>query len=542
MPDLGLTELHFLRPWWLVAIVPAFLLWLVIRRRSNVERRWRSVIAPHLLSHLKVGGEGRRRFQPIHLVTILVILGALGAAGPTWEREVSPFAEDTAPLIVALDLSASMNATDVAPTRLERAKTKVRDLLELRKGARTALIAYSGTAHTVLPLCDDPGVFEAFIDALATDIMPMPGKETPRALALAEELLADEPVPGSVVFVTDGIDASHAPAFASHAERTRDAVLVLAVGTPDGGPVRTAEGGFATDASGRRIMATLDVEGLETLSDGGGAFVVGVTADNADVQRLQRRVQSHLRRAQQEDETARWKDVGYFLVIPMALLALFWFRRGWTVRWSTALLAVSLLGGCTASDTGGSRFADLWLTADQQGRWHFDRGDYATAAERFEDPLWKGVSLYREGNFEEAIDWLARSDSPEADFNLGNTYARLERYEEAVASYDAALTVRPDWVEAQENRDLVQSLIPDQEEEGDEPPPGGDPSLPPDEIEFDERGQKGEAGRVAGEQFTDEQIAEIWLRRLQTTPADFLRRRFAVEMVEAAEDSWGGRQ
>ena len=145
-----LEALHFLRPLWLLALIPTAVLYAVIRA-SSPERQWRRIIAPHLLEHLKVGGGAGLRFRPRHLITLLLTLGSIALAGPTWERERSPFAEDTAPLVVALDLSQSMNAIDVRPSRLERGKQKIRDLLELRKGARTALVAYAGSAHTVLP-------------------------------------------------------------------------------------------------------------------------------------------------------------------------------------------------------------------------------------------------------------------------------------------------------------------------------------------------------------------------------------------------------
>jgi Ca-activated chloride channel family protein len=338
MPEFGAwaataEELHFLRPGWLLAALPALLLWWLIEGRGSAERQWRRVIAPHLLDHLRVGTGQRWRFRPVHLTAAVTLLGAVGLAGPTWERERSPLAEDTAPLVIALDVSTSMNAVDVQPTRLDRAKQKARDLLALRAGARSALVAYAGSAHTVLPLCDDPSVFDTFLAALETDLMPVQGKDPTRALALAEDLLADEPTPGSILFITDGVAKEHTAAVAEHQQRSDDKVLVLAVGTREGGPIRKGESGFETDATGRRAVATLDVEGLEAVKDEAGAFVAGATVDDSDVRRLQRQVQSHLREVQQQDETARWKDQGYWLTIPVALLGLGWFRKGWTVRW-----------------------------------------------------------------------------------------------------------------------------------------------------------------------------------------------------------------
>ncbi len=110
-------DFHFLRPAWLLALLPVVMVWLIVGRRGDVIRQWRKVIAPHLLAHLSVGSQDRWRFRPLHLTILVLLLGIIGLAGPTWEREISPFAEDTAPLIIVLDLSASMNAARSSSVR-----------------------------------------------------------------------------------------------------------------------------------------------------------------------------------------------------------------------------------------------------------------------------------------------------------------------------------------------------------------------------------------------------------------------------------------
>jgi len=571
MLDLVASNFHFLRPQWLWALVPVLGFAILLGRRLDPERQWRRLIAPHLLSHLKIGVQDGLRFRPIHLVTMVAVFATLGVAGPTWDREISPFAEDTAPLVIALDLSQSMNAVDVQPTRLERAKQKIRDLLALRPGSRTALIAYAGTAHTVLPLSDDPTMFEAFLDGLDTSVMPASGKEPAEALALAETILARDSVPGSILFLTDGIAIEHIPTFVRHGEESTDGVMVLALGTTEGGPVRTAPNEFATDAQGRRIIATLDREGLEALADQAGVFVAGTTVDDEDVERVQRRIQSHLRVVQQDDPTARWKDFGYYLVYPIALLTLFWFRRGWTVRWGAALIVLSTVAcgprpesGAGSVDSSRFGFADFWLTPDQQGRYLFERGRYAEAGDRFADFMWQGTARYRAGDMDGAVLAFARVDSPEAHFALGNTYARIgsngasvagnapsvvenaasaesyaasiTSYEASIASYDRALALRPDWAEARENRDLVRSLLPPPPDDEEEEEQGGDPAPPPsfdpDDIQIEEDEVRGERGEVDGSLLDEDQLTEMWMRRLQTSPGEFLRRRFAIERAE----------
>jgi Ca-activated chloride channel family protein len=356
--------------------------------------------------------------------------------------------------------------------------------------------------------------------------MPVEGKNAAEALGRAESMLARDDTPGSILFLTDGIPAEQRPAFVAHARRGSDSLLVLGVGTSEGGPIRAGDGGFVTDPAGGRVVARLDRDGLLALGREAGAFVATVTLDDRDVRRLQGRIQSQLKSRQQADAAGRWRDEGYTLVLPVALLAALWFRRGWSVRWA-GLVTLAMLAPAPAYAQDNA-FLDLWLTPDQQGRRHFERGEYATAAERFRDPMWKGLACYRAEDWDCAIETFAMVDTAEAFFNLGNAYARSERHELAVEAYDQALARRPEWVEARENRELVASLIPKEPEESDEGPPG-DPSFEPDEIRFDEKGEKGKRGDVDQMSLTAEQMGEIWLRGLQTSPADFLRFKFAFQ-------------
>jgi Ca-activated chloride channel family protein len=177
----------------------------------------------------------------------------------------------------------------------------------------------------------------------------------------------------------------------------------------------------------------------------------------------------------------------------------------------------------------------LWLTPDQQGRYYFEKSNYKVAAERFQDPLWKGISYYRSKNFEAAVEQFARLDTQAGYFNLGDAYAHLGQFEQALANYEEALRRKPADIAAKENRDLVQSLIQRKKVKGkeEEPPEGQEPIYDPDEIKFDEKGKKGKKGEIDQAQLSAEQAQELWMRRLQTTPSDFLRLKFAAQAEES---------
>lgn len=321
-----LADFHFLRPSWLWLLIPVAVIVFMLWRQQSAIHRWRSVIAPHLLEHLVVRSKDGSWLRPSHLLGAGLVLAVVAVAGPSWRREPPPFTQDTAPLIMALELSNTMLVEDIQPSRLERAQQKATDLLAERKGARTGLLAYSGSAHLVLPLTDDPSVLEAYVTSLDPSVMPMPGKDSAAALALAEEMLADEPTPGTILYLTDGIEAEAASAFGEFSDIHRDQIAVLAVGTDGGGPIPLPGGGLGE-------ISTLDRAGLEAVEREANAYVTTVTVDDTDVRRINRSIASHLTAVQQDDSEGRWRDEGWWLTLPLLLLTLGWFRKGWTVQW-----------------------------------------------------------------------------------------------------------------------------------------------------------------------------------------------------------------
>jgi len=547
-----LEQFHFLRPLWLLVLVPALAMLLVFAWRDDVRRRWQGTIAPHLLDALVVDRRRRWSIQPVHLTVAMLALGAVAMAGPTWRQELPPFLEEKAPLAIAIDLGRSMDAIDVSPTRLERAKLKVKALLDRRDGARTALYAYAGSTHLVMPLTDDSKLLQTFVDALQTRIMPAQGKDTALALKTISDALAKEDTPGTILFITDGVEPSAIAAFKAQAEGDGALPVVLGVGTTQGGPVRqvaadgsSAGGGFAQGPGGQRLFARLDMAALNRLKSEADIPLATLTPDSDDdVRWVQRHVQSHL--AQKQAEThARWKDEGWWLCIPIALLSALWFRKGWTVRWAAGVLlawgltaqpidsmaaepaASAASAAVSASPTQGLKqwWMDLWLTRDQQGRLAFDRGDYASAAAQFDDPMWRGIALYRAGRYRDAVQSFALVDSAESNFNQGNALAHQGQFVAAVQRYSQALVQRPNWPEATANLALVKGLIPPDKKDDDDDDDQENKPNKGDEIKFDGKDEKGKQQTLVATR----QSADTWMRAIQTSPTDLLARQFQLQ-------------
>jgi len=300
---------HFLRPYWLIALLPALLIWWRLYRRQDTRKIWETLIAPHLLDHLMVGQNRQAKVRPIHLLLPLWLLMTFSLSGPTWQKEPSPFAEDTAGMVVLLKVTPSMLAADVQPSRLERAKQKLHDLLELRQGGATGLIVYSGSAHLVMPLTQDDRIIELMIQDLEPDTMPLAGDALADALRMAKDLFEQSEKTGSILVIADTVSPAEIAKLGPKGHSVQWPIQILSVtalgAPPDKG---LSEAGDLLDAP----VATLSVE-------------------TADLESIHRRSKRQLKTILSEKSGERWKDSGYGLVPIIVLVSLVWARKGWKI-------------------------------------------------------------------------------------------------------------------------------------------------------------------------------------------------------------------
>lgn len=302
-----IDSFHFIRPWWLLILLPAAILIWIIWRHQDSARAWRNIMDPHLLSALMTGQSSQKTIRPVTLMAAVWLIGSLALAGPTWNLEPSPFAEDQAALIIVLKVTASMDEQDVQPSRAERAVQKIHDLLEVRSGSRASLIAYSGSAHLVMPLTKDAGIINSFAADLAPKIMPREGEAAAEALDLATQQLEDSGYSGSILFIADSLPDS----LNFTAEKNTAPVQVLGMIGNDG------------------------TETLRSATQNAGATFTPVTVDDSDVTRLSKLVEtSFSARPDQNENGTHWQDRGWWLTIVIAGLGLWWFRPGWVIAWN----------------------------------------------------------------------------------------------------------------------------------------------------------------------------------------------------------------
>jgi Ca-activated chloride channel family protein len=564
---------HWLRPGWLLLLpLLGWLLWRLWNRQKRVGR-WQMILPSAFHSALLSGGGGRESKLPWIVLGIGWLLAVLALLGPSWQRVEQNSQRPVDPLVVMLELTPEMLAADSPPTRLEQARRKLLDLLQARSDSQTAIIVYAGSAHTLVPLSDDLATSKNLLDAIRPSIMPEAGQRADLAVRKALDLLEQGDLgQGRLLWIGSSLsEADRQGIRAAMTGRDAPALLMLGVGTAEGAPVTQEKGGFLKDAQGGILVPRLDGPVLKDFADSMAGRYTALRLDNQDLNDLglldgPRSLISEGQKVRLD----RWADQGYWLLLPLLLLAGCAGRRGW-------LLCLPLLLMTVPQASYAFDFQDLWRTPDQQGERLLRRHHPAEAARHFEDSRWQGVALYQAGDYAGAAQRFAQGSSAVDHYNRGNALARSGELEGAIDAYAQALDRQPDFPAALANKALVEHVLElnktanpssteakaETDENGDNARQGSagdssssassaprdpDENRPPEAeqnaADQEASGAGGDAdgparaagrpaeGQVDGEQ---KQALEQWLRQIPDEPGELLRRKFWYEQQQHQE-------
>jgi len=586
------ADFHWLRPEWLFAIPVLVVLAVLLARGKLGSGNWQSVIDRELMPYVLSRDPGRGTDYRWWLMGIAGIIAIVALAGPAWQRIEQPVFRAEQALVLALDLSRSMDAQDVAPSRLRRAKLKILDILERRKSGQTALVVYSANAFTVTPLTTDTDTIASLVNSVSTDIMPSRGSYPEVAIAKGRQLLDQAKAGyGEVLLITDGGSSPAASAAARDLRSAGYSLSVLGVGTTQGAPIPRVTGGFVTDNRGQIAVPRLEERGLRDLADTGGGRYARLSADDRDLDIILSGEISGAGAALADDALAtdRWREEGPWLLLLLLPLAALAFRRGWVL---VALIFIVPL----PQPAHAATWSDLWLNKDQQGQKQLAEGNASEAAALFQNPDWQAVADYEAGDYAGSAKVFADKSDTRNLYNLGNARAFQGELDAAIDAYEQVLDAEPENEDAAYNLDLVKSLQEQQEQEqqnqGDDQQstenPGGEGEQSDSSDQSDQQGNEGESQSESQEgdssdrgdeemnaedmkalqeelqraaeaaesgekpqQMSDAELAELrqaqeqeqameqWLRRIPDDPGGLLRRKFRHQYQRSGKDQDG---
>ena len=455
---------HWLRLGWL-ALLP-LLIWLVwqLWQRPHRSGRWQALLPVRFHQVLLIGGEQRSNHLPWLALSLGWLLALLALLGPSWQQVEDNPVKRADPLVVVLDLSDEMLAADTPPTRLEQARRKLLDLLQLRGDAQTGIVVYAGSAHSLVPLSDDLLTSRNLLESLQPAIMPVPGRRADLGVGKALQLLQQGANgQGRILLITAQLDANEQAGIRQLLEPSATPLDILGVGTRQGAPISQADGSFRKDASGGILLPRLDESSLQKQASASAGHYSRLRLDNLDLKQLQLLDSAHsVRQASEPSRLQLWADAGHWLLLPLLLLAACAGRRGWLLCLPLLLLM--------PRPVYAFEFIDLWLTPDQQGERLLQQKQPAAAAEKFTDPQWQGVAQYQAGNYTEAASRFNQGDRAADHYNRGNALTQNGDLEAALDAYETALERQPEMSQALQNKALIEEQLRQQKQQQQDQP------------------------------------------------------------------------
>lgn len=495
-----MSDFHFIQPWWLAGLLPCVLLWFVASGRRSA---WYQIMDKPFAGALIIG----RKKRITRVLPWLCALGVIALAGPTWQRELPAALTPQSNLMVVLQQDPAMYAQDLTPSRHQRMQSKIMQLMARSTGTRFGLVVYNSAAWLTTPLTRDPTFYSLFLHAQNPGLLPEgEGSGLKQALDLAMKNMPQSPdAPRNIILIADTLSAQEADWLAQQ-------TLPIQIWVPG-----TARGGELPENYAQRGIDTrLNVERFSKLRDG-GIPVTLVSSDDSDLSVITSHIQQSVTAQNNARGDLHWKNSGYLLVIPMLLLLLFGRRQ--LICWLVVLTPLLYLPQSHAA------WQDAWISPDMQGQRAFNNGHYATAAQRFQDPLWQGIAYYRANDFVAAASAFRQApQTPDTLLWLGNSYAQQKQWQQAITSYDRALSLRPDWQLAHDNRAAIARIIMQlrQKERDRQAAQGKEQDYKPDEIKHDLK--KGEGVNQKDIQPTASSTPQVeqWFDNLEVSPSGLL--------------------
>ena len=472
MPQQSIELFHFLRPDWLWALIPLILVLLLWYRREGKSRSWQNYCDAELLPFLMIGNEAGRSYLMMVVGGLAGLLTIIALAGPTWEMRPQPLFRSQSAMVIALDLSLSMNATDVRPDRLERAKLKLRDILERRKEGQTGLMVFAGEPFVVTPLTTDTATITSLLNSIGTNLIPAEaqGSHPERALVKAVELMQQAGmVQGDILLISDGTDVDCGEECIDAAVAVKSAgyrLSVISVGTRDGAPIPTAKG-YLKDRDGTIVIPKLDNQMLSDMARSGGGRFSPLRGDDVDIDGVLSLASSITNQQIQssDEESQQWYESGPWLLIILLPLAALFYRRG--VLIIPLMILLSPKGEALAEVQGAEEAigSGFWLNDNQRAERLLEAGRALEAIDLFNNKKWQAAAQYRAGHFDETVKLLEGEQEITSQYNYANAQAQQGKFPEAIKSYESVLEREPNHEDARYNLELIKKMMQQQQDQ-----------------------------------------------------------------------------
>ena len=426
-----LQDFHFLRPYLLIGLIFTGILLRILWKDERIQSSWAKVCDENLLNYLLIKGENKQRRIPYILAVIISFILTVGAAGPTWEKKNNPALSADNPVMIMLNLSSDMWAKDVSPSRIVRAKYIVKDLLADLQTTETGFLVYTREPFMITPMTEDTKLIANLLPNVDSNIMPENGDRLDRAIEMAVQRLREAGYEkGNLVILTADVGERFDAALESARQAGTEGFDVNIIKVSDG-----------------------ENDKLRMIAEKGKGLYLNY---KEKLSPLATKINDLMHKALKQSRNMQsvWEDGGYYFMWLPILLLLYYFRKG--------VLAILFLMIFTDLAQAG-----MFLNDNQEGLKYFENGEYAKAADKFENTQWKGAAAYKNGDYETALAAFSALNDTTALYNQGNALAKAGKIDEAIKKYEQVLEADANFEDASFNLEYLKKQQQNQQQQQD---------------------------------------------------------------------------
>lgn len=456
-------------------------------RRFNFSiSKLKKFIDEDLIPHLLQGSENKTKniFKAFYILVICLLL-VVALANPRWNFIQVESYKANVNVIFAIDLSKSMDAEDEKPSRIDRVKQEINDIVSSLDGVNFGLLGFANHSHIISPITSDKSSIEYFVDTISTDLISVQGSNIDVAIRQAN--LMFKSVAGGInylIIMSDG-DFDTNQNMASFRLGLENAKLIsYGFGTSEGAPIKRKDGGFLKHQD-RIVISKYNADNLRNLS-GNDGYVKSSYLDD-DVAYIKAKIDEKKLAETSKYQTMQiWHDRFYILLIIAMVMLLPFFRAGSVFPVITVLLTSGslLFAGPMAGYAKGEESAkkeseidleflkfeniknnilsaDLFRNDDQKAVIDFEERNYEDAIEKFSSVYNKSVAAYRGKDYSASEEYILQLDNPNIEemYNLGNAQIMQMKIEEAIASYEEVLKRDEEHADAKHNLEIAKKIL-----------------------------------------------------------------------------------